>query len=150
MRSLNALTDFTLQTAGIAVSTVVLDAVRDVQVVVHLAQVSDQVSNALLSGSALDAHVVSNLLITLGSGLNLCVVSDDLGQVHSVCSTVDDVSTLVLKDSTGLVSHGMDDTQQSVGESHTGQALCIVHGGTLVHVAVVGIDQIGLAKRTKQ
>ena len=51
---------------------------------------------------------------------------------------------VVGKGSAGLVGHGVDDAQQSVGEGHTGQALGVVHGVTLGHVAVVGSHQVVL------
>ena len=38
----------------------------------------------------------------------------------------------------------MNDTKQCIRECHTCQALCIVHGVTLCHIAVVGINQISL------
>ena len=44
--------------------------------------------------------------------------------------------------SSRLVSHRMNDAQQSVGEGHTGQALGIVHLLSGSHVAIIGIRQI--------
>ena len=38
--------------------------------------------------------------------------------------------------------HGMNDTKQSVGECHSGKTLRIVHGISLSHISVVGINQI--------
>ena len=43
-----------------------------------------------------------------------------------------------------LVSHGVNDTQQSVGERHTGQALCVVHTIASFHVAIIGLLQVGM------
>ena len=44
--------------------------------------------------------------------------------------------------SAGLVGHGVHDAQQSVGESHAGQALRVVHPVAGFHIAVVGLLQI--------
>ena len=44
--------------------------------------------------------------------------------------------------STGFVCHGMNDTQQSVGECHTSQALCVVHACTSFHISIIACYQI--------
>ena len=42
------------------------------------------------------------------------------------------------------MGHGVHDAQQCVGEGHTGQALGVVHGVTLGHIAVVAVHQVAL------
>ena len=44
--------------------------------------------------------------------------------------------------SAGLVCHGMYDSQQSVGEGHTSQALCVVHLLSGIHIASVGSRKV--------
>lgn len=57
--------------AGIAVSTVVLDALGNVQVIVHFTQVSNQIGNLLFGGGAAQTHEICDNTITYGSGLVL-------------------------------------------------------------------------------
>ena len=57
---------------------------------------------------------------------------------------MDDVGAVVSEGRAGLVGHGMDDTQQCVGEGHAGQALGVVHNVPGFHVAVVRLHQISL------
>ena len=57
---------------------------------------------------------------------------------------MDDVGTVVGKGGAGLVRHAVDNAQQRVGEGHAGQALGVVHGVALVHVAVVAAHQVRL------
>ena len=38
--------------------------------------------------------------------------------------------------------HGVYDAEQSVGERHTGQTLCVVHVVTGGHIAVIGRDKV--------
>ena len=121
-----------------------LDAVGDVQRIVHAAQVLDEQLDLLVVVGTAQLHLVSDDTIALlGLGV-LGVEGDDLGQIHGVGSTVDDVCAVVGKGSTGLVCHGVDDAQQRIGECHTGQALCVVHGITLGHIAIVAVHQIAL------
>ena len=86
---------------------------RNVQIVVHLAQISDQCSNLVVIGSTLvsNAHVVNDHAVTLFGGLILGIVCDNLWQIHCVGSTVDDMCAEIFEGSTGLVSHGVNDTQ---------------------------------------
>ena len=46
------------------------------------------------------------------------------------------------KGSACLVSHGMDNSQQGVGECHTCQALRIMHLSPGVHIAVIGFLKV--------
>ena len=55
---------------------------------------------------------------------------------------MNDMRAVVGKCGTGLVRHGVNDTEQSVGECHTCKALCIVHTVTGVHIAVVRRDKV--------
>ena len=57
---------------------------------------------------------------------------------------MDDVGTVIRKGRAGLVGHAVHDAQQRVGERHTGQALCVVHGVALIHIAVVAANEVGL------
>ena len=54
------------------------------------------------------------------------------------------MGTVVRKGGTGLVGHGVHDTQQSVRERHTGKALGVVHGVALGHIAVVAVHEVAL------
>ena len=130
--------------SGIAVCAVVLDAVRDLQLVVHAAEVLDQQINLLVVAGAAQVHVVSDNAVASLSSRILGIELDYLGQVHCVCCAVDNMSAVILEDRAGLVSHGVNDTQQSVGERHTSQALCVVHLSARSHVTVVGLDQVSL------
>ena len=116
----------------------------DIQCIIHTTQISDQKMNLLLLGLTAQLHEVSNLCIALCCCRNLCVIRNDLGQIHGICRTVNDMCTVVSKSSTGLVCHGMYNTQQCVGECHTSQALCIVHAVPLCHISIVGFYQIML------
>ena len=55
---------------------------------------------------------------------------------------MDDVCAVIGKRSAGLVCHGVYDAEQSVGERHTGQTLCVVHVVTGGHIAVIGRDKV--------
>ena len=57
---------------------------------------------------------------------------------------MNDVGAVVCKGCAGFMGHGVDDTQQRVGEGHTGQALCVVHNVPGFHVAVIGFHKVGL------
>ena len=116
----------------------------DVQLVVHAAEEVDEEGDLLVVVFAAQAHVVRNDAVAFLSGFIFRVESDDLGQVHGVGGAVDDVCAAVRESGAGLVSHGVDDSQQGVGERHTGQALGVMHPVALVHVAVVGIHQVVL------
>ena len=128
--------------AGIAVRTVVLDAVRDVQVVVHLAQILDEERDLLIVVLAAETHVVRDNAVTLLRGGILRVERDDLGQIHCVCRAVNDVRAVVRKRRARLVRHGVHDAEQRVGERHTRKALRVVHAVAFCHVAVIGIDKV--------
>ena len=130
--------------AGIAVCTVVLDAVRDLELIVHAAEVLDEGSDLLIIVGAFEVHVISNNAVALLSCRILSVERDYLRQVHCVCCAVDNMCAVILEDSAGLVSHGMNDAKQCVRERHTSKALCIVHSCTCSHVAVVGLYQVSL------
>lgn len=93
--------------ARVAVCAVVLDAVRDIEVVVHLAEVSDEGLNLFAIACALfaDAHIVRDYAVTLSCNEVLCVECDNLRQVHCVCRAVDNVRTVVGESRTRLVSH---------------------------------------------
>ena len=97
----------------IAVSAVVLDAVRDVQLIVETADICDQVGNLLVIVSAAEVHIVSNHAVTLFSFFILRIERDDLRKIHSVCCAVDDMSALVCENRAGLVCHGVNDAEQS-------------------------------------
>src|SRR5699024_10718274 len=113
--------------AGVAVGAVELDAVGDVQVVVHAPQILDQQPDLLVVIGAAQLHLVGNDPVASPGGGVLGVEGDDLGQVHGVGRAVDDVGAVVGKGRAGLVGHAVDDAQQRVGESHAGQALGVVH-----------------------
>ena len=120
------------------------DAVRNVQVVIHAAQVFDQQRDLLIVIAAAQMHLVGDDTVACLGGGVLGVEGDDLGQVHGIGSTVDDVSAVISKGGAGLVGHAVDDAQQRVGEGHAGQTLCVVHGIALCHIAVVAADEIRL------
>ena len=84
---------------GIAVSTVVADAVGDVQIVVHLTQVCDQSSDLVVIRSILvgNAHVINDNAVAFLCGFILGVEGDNLRQVHGVCGTVDDMCAVIGK-----------------------------------------------------
>ena len=41
-----------------------------------------------------------------------------------------------------LMSHGVNDSQKSIGKCHSGQTLCVMHLGTGIHISVVRWNQI--------
>ncbi len=55
---------------------------------------------------------------------------------------MDDVGAVIGKDRAGLMSHGVDDAEQSVGESHAGHALGIMHLVAGIHILAIGFDQV--------
>ncbi len=128
----------------IAVSAVVLDAVRNVEVIIHLTKVSDESRNLFVVRSALvaDAHIVNNHAVTLLSCFVLSVESDNLGQIHCVGCAMDDVCAVISECSAGLMSHGVNDAEEGVGECHTCEALSVMHSVACSHVAIVGGDEV--------
>ena len=100
-----------------AVCAIVFDAVRDVEVVVHLAQHRDEQIDFFFDGFAAQADEVCNFRIAFCSGFIFRVEFDDLRQVHRVCSTMDDVCAVIRECSAGLVSHRVHDAQECVGEN---------------------------------
>ena len=119
-------------------------AVGDVQVVVHLPQVSDQQVDFFFIGPAAQFHIIRNNAIAFQCGRVFRIESDYFRQVHGVGRAVDDVGAKVRKSGAGLVGHGMNDTQQRIGEGHAGQALCVMHNVPRLHVAVIGFYQVSL------
>ncbi len=89
-------------------------------------------------------HIVCNDAVPFQGGRVFGVKFDYFRQVHGVGRAVDDVGAVVRKGRAGLVGHGVNDTQQRVGESHAGQALGVVHDVPGFHVAVVGFYQVRL------
>ena len=79
----------------IAVFSVVLDAVRNVQFVVHAAQIVNEEFYFLFRCLAAKFHLVSDHCITFCCSLVFCVERDNLRQVHSVCCAVDQVSAVI-------------------------------------------------------
>ena len=77
----------------IAVRSVMSDAVRNVELVVHLTQVLYKCGDLLIVGSRpiADTHVINYNAVTLLRGLILCVEGNNLRQVHCVSSAVDDM-----------------------------------------------------------
>ena len=64
-----------------------LDAVGDIQIIVHLAQIGDEQLDLLVIIGAAQSHVVGNVAVTLLGGGILGVEGDDLGQIHGIgCS----------------------------------------------------------------
>ena len=91
-----------------------LDAVGDVQRIVHAAQVLDEQADLFVIVCAAQLHLVRDDAVALfGFGV-LGVEGNDLGQVHGVGSAVDDVCAVVCKGSAGLVCHGVHNAQQRV------------------------------------
>ena len=77
---------------------------------VHAAQVLDEQLDLLVVVGTAQLHLVSDDTIALlGLGV-LGVEGDDLGQIHGVGSTVDDVCAVVCKCSSGLMCHGVNNT----------------------------------------
>ena len=113
------------------------DAVRDVEVVVHLAQIGDQQRDLLVVVLAAQVHIIGDHAVALLGRLILRVESDNLRQIHCVGRAVDDVRAVIRKRGAGLVRHGVHDAQQRVGERHAGQALGVVHAVAGGHIAVV-------------
>ena len=119
---------------------VVLDGLRDVELVVEVADLLDERGDELLvrlAGKVQD--LLGNVGVALGGTRVLGVPLDDLAQVHGVGGTVDDVA--VLKGGTGLVGHGVDDAQQARGEGDAGDALGLVHVLTGLLVALIGLRE---------
>ena len=128
--------------AGIAVRTVILDAVRDVERVVHVAQRLDEESDLLIVVRAAEMHIVGDDAVALLRRLILGVVGDDLRQIHGIRRAVDDVRAVVCKGCARLVRHGVHDAEQRVGERLACKALCVVHLVARFHIAVVGRDEV--------
>lgn len=73
---------------GVGIGAVVLDAMGDVQRIVHAAQVLDEQLDLLVVVGTAQLHLVSDDTIALlGLGV-LGVEGDDLGQIHGVGSTM--------------------------------------------------------------
>ena len=121
-----------------------VDAVRNVQLVIHASEICNEKLYLFFLAVSAQTHKVGNLSVTVCCLGILCVVCDYLGQIHCVCGAVDNVRAVIGKSCTCLVSHGVNDTQKSIGECHTCQALCVVHRISLSHIAVVGIDKVML------
>ena len=128
----------------IAVFSVVLDAVRNVQFVVHAAQIVNEEFYFLFRCLAAKFHLVSDHCITFCCSLVFCVERDNLRQVHSVCCAVDQVSAVISECCACFMCHGVNNTKKCIGECHTSEALCVVHAVTFCHISVVGIYQVCL------
>ena len=109
---------------------VITDAGWNIKLFVHVFDMSDQSICGWLK-----SQESSNFSIAFVSFWILAVVFDNFWQIHCVCASMNNVTTAVC--STGFVCHGMNDTQQSIGECHTSQTLCVVHACTSFHVAII-------------
>lgn len=134
--SLNSFSSMMLCSAMTPALAVILNGVRDIQLLVHLAQLRDQRVHQLLSGAARQVDKASDLGITPGRLGISGVKFDDLGQVHGIGRAVDDVAAGIC--GARFVRHGVHNAQKRVGERHAGQALRVVHGIAGSHIAVVG------------
>ena len=74
----------------------------------------------------------------LGASI-LGVELDNLAQVHGVGATVDDM--IAGEGGTGLVSHRVDDAQQTRGEGDAGDALSVMHVLASLMIASIGLGQ---------
>ena len=89
-------------------------------------------------------HVIRNNTISLLRLFILGIKSNDLRQIHCICRAVNDVCAVIRENGSGLVGHGMNNTQQSGRERNTCQALCAVHVIARCHILIVRIYQISL------
>ena len=74
-----------------SVRTIVVDAVRNVEVIVHLAEIIDKEFDLLIIIGASKSHIINDDAIALLGNRILGVEGNNLWQIHCVCSTVDDV-----------------------------------------------------------
>ena len=107
----------------IAVRAIVLDAVRNIQIVIHLAQHSDKICDLLILCLSAELHIVSDVSVALSCSRILCVEGDDLREVHGICGTVDDMSAVISENSTCLMSHRMYDSEKSARKCNSRKAL---------------------------
>ena len=114
-----------------------LDAVGNVQLIVHLSQVRDQELHFFVVVLAAEVHVVGDHAVTLFRRRVFCVIGDDLGQIHRVRRAVNDMRAVILERRARLVRHGVHDAQKGVRERLPRKALRVVHFGTRFHIAVV-------------
>ena len=91
--------------AWVAVPTVVLNAVRNIQLIIHSTEIFDKQSNLFFNCFTAQLHFVCDNRISLCCCFVLCVKCYYLWQVHCVCGTVNDMCAVVRKCGTCLVCH---------------------------------------------
>ncbi len=85
------------------------DAVRDVEVVVHLAQCCDEQGHLFVIVVSAKVHNIGDDAVALlGFGI-LGVEGNHLGQIHGIGRAVDDVCAVVGKHGSRFVGHRVDD-----------------------------------------
>ena len=72
-------------------------------------QLLDEESDLLVVVRSAEMHVIRDHAVALLRSRILGVERDDLGQVHGIGRTVDDMCSLIGKDRAGLVGHGVHD-----------------------------------------
>ena len=87
-------------------------------------------------------HIVRNHTIALSSCFVLRIEFNNLWQIHRICRTVNDMGSLICEHCPCLMCHGMNDSQECVGESLSSQTLCIMHRRTGIHIPVIGFYQM--------
>ena len=116
----------------------------NVQIVVHLAQICDQICHFFIGRSTAESHEISDIAITLFRGFVFGVKGNYFWKIHGIGGTMDNMCAIIGESSSGFVSHRVYDSKQGIAECHTGETLCIVHRITFCHVAIVRIYQIVL------
>ena len=117
---------------------------RNVELVVHVSEHLYEQLHLFLVVLSAEMDEVCNFSVAIECFRILGIVCNNLGQIHCIGCAMNDMRTIVGEDCTSLMGHGMDDPKQSIGKSHAGQALRIVHLASCVLIAIEGIHKVFL------
>ena len=82
-----------------------VDALGNVKLIIHTAKICNKICNFFFIICSAKSHVIGNYTITFLCSFVFCIKCNNFWKVHSISRTVNDMSTKIFKNRTGLVSH---------------------------------------------